>query len=304
MSMSEQLLRRVRSLEMLKTALSQNLQMVDDELNAALAELKREQDETAELRKLLKHNKFYHDKKTHCLAEYFKGKGYLITEIGEVSETSKAKYALAKHILISVDVFEPWLRFIYERKENVYSIDELEGSAKTAVCNFCTQLKKMGWLEWSKDKKSITIDRKIPKTEYSFFNGGWAEDATRYLIERTLHDSNVKCRAIYRGVKLEKYGVERNKDIHEFDLIVEFKDRFYIFETKSGATLGVERWIDHARLFNDLKGGNKFIMCCNDDAVDARLFRPYRLFHLNSIANEFSEMLKKEFLAENKTSMI
>jgi len=293
--MSEMLLNKIRALESLNAALTSSLRVTEEELSCAISELKREQDEAETLRVLLKNNKFHHDKKTHNLAAYFKAKGYLITEIGEVSETSKAKYALAKHILSEVEVFKPFLRFVYERKDTVYDITGLEATAKTAVCNFCTQLKKMGWLEWTKDKTSITIERRIPKAEYPFFNGVWAEDATRYLIEKTLHGSIVKSRAVYRNVKLERFCAERGKDVHEFDLIVEFKDRFYIFETKSGVTLGVERWIDHARLFNGGKSGDRFIMCCNYDTVDARLFRPYRLLHLNRIVEEFSELLRQEF---------
>ena len=293
--MNEELLTKVRNLEALKNVLASTLKDVEGSLADALDALKKDQEATETVERLLAGNKFYQDKKTRRLAEYFKEKGYLITDVNEVTELNKAKYALAKHILTAVEVFKPFLRLIYERKEKTYDLVGLDSIGNTAICNFCTQLKKIGWLDFTKNKNELALERKIPKSEYVFFNGGWAEDATRYMIEKTLHDSPVNSRAVYSGVKLERLGVERNKDLHELDLVVEFKDRFYIFETKSGVTLGVERWIDHARLFNDEKGPNRFIMCCADDSIDARLFRPYRVLHLNRIGEEFSQMLRNEF---------
>lgn len=95
------------------------------------------------------------------------------------------------------------------------------------------------------------------------------------------------------------FGFRRStEDVHEFDFIVEFKDRIYIFETKTGS-LGVERWIDHARRFNDWPGLNRFLMCCADSGLNAKLFQPYRLFHLGALQTEFGEYLKTEFGVRN-----
>lgn len=87
----------------------------------------------------------------------------------------------------------------------------------------------------------------------------------------------------------------RKKSIHEFDFIVEFKDRFFIFETKTGS-LGVERWIEHARMFNDREGPNRFLMCTAMNDLPGRIFQPYRLFHLDTLAvAEFTEYVRREF---------
>lgn len=249
------------------------------------------------MRDACKRNKFLHTKRTHCLAAYFKDKGLLITSLQECTSMTKARYGLAKTIFNTQQALLPVLKFLYSRKGDSISIADLGATDKTAVCNFLTQLKKMGWLEWVKQKDEISVERRIPNDQYVFFNGGWAEEATRYLIEKTLHELNVPHKATYREVKVEDISGRGEK--HEFDFIVEFKDRIFIFETKTGS-LGVERWIDHARMFNDDNGPNRFLMCCNDDSLNARLFRPYRLFHLKTLTDEFGEYVKREFRAVNE----
>ena len=37
----------------------------------------------------------------------------------------------------------------------------------------------------------MSFKRTIPNEQYVFFNGGWAEEATRYLIEKALHDLKI-----------------------------------------------------------------------------------------------------------------
>lgn len=238
-------------------------------------------------------NPFGLKKETRRLATYFWCKGLLITSIQESTPIVRARYNLAKTILDAQDALLPVLRFLYGRKDDAYCISNLSATDKTSVCNFLAQLKRMQWLDYEKKKDLISVSRKIPKDQYVFFNGGWAEDAARYVIEKTLHDLDIPFNKSFREVKVE--GVSGKGNVHEFDFVVEFEDRFYIFEMKTGA-LGVERWIDHARMFNDAKGVNRFLMCSNDDSINARLFQPYRLFHLKTLDSEFGEYVKQEFL--------
>lgn len=301
--MDTMLIQKVRDLEVLKKTLSDCLVNVEASLEDARKFLVWQQKEEACVKKLIAENKFFFDRKYRRLAEYFKLHGLLITSIPEVSQVSKDKFKLAKHIWsrYKIDyekVFKPFLRFIYERKENTFSVDGLDGTQKAALCNACTQLKKMKWLDWDMDKKKTQIrvkERSIPKAEYSYFNGGWAEDAMRYLIEKTLHEIGIPAKGFYRNVKLDAFAPQRGQDVHEFDFIVEFADRFYIFETKTGRSLGVERWIDHARRFNDREGPNRFLMCSGIEKIDERIFWPYKLFHFASMEDELKEFFKKEF---------
>lgn len=287
---------RISHLKALRDSLAAVMNDVEAEMKTQEGILADEMATEESLRVACKRNKFLHTKRTQCLAEYFKAKGLLIASLQECTSISKARYGLAKTIFNTPQALLPVLKFLYLRKGNSISIADLGATEKAAVCNFLTQLKKMGWLEWAKQKDEITIERKIPNDQYVFFNGGWAEDATRYLIEKTLHELNIPHKATYREVKVEDvYG---RGEKHEFDFIVEFKDRIFIFETKTGS-LGVERWIDHARMFNDANGPNRFLMCCNDDSLNAKLFQPYRLFHLKTLTDEFGEFVKHEFKTAN-----
>lgn len=277
--MNDNLEERMTRLRTLRDSLSATLEGVERELNACEAEMSCE-------------NEYLRMKRTHTLATYFKGKGLLITSLQGCTSLTKQKYALAKTIHNSQEALLPVVRFLYQRKGDEIDLSESDAVKKAAVCNFLTQLGKMGWICWTKRKDIVSVERKIPKAQYVFFNGGWAEDATRYLIEKTLHDVGVPHRGTYREVKVE--AVAGQGDVHEFDFIVEFRDRIYIFETKTGS-LGIERWIDHARMFNDADGLNRFLMCCNDDSLKAKLFQPYRLFHLKTLTEEFGEYVKSEF---------
>ena len=290
--LNEILTDRVRWMKSRKEALEAELKLVADELAECEGRLKAEQERAAAVEAACRANKFLHDRRTRRLAEYFKDKGLLITSLQETTPLLKTRYKIAKMIYGAQNALVPVLKVLYARKVDEYDLAGLSTDDKTAVCNFLTQLQKIGWLTWSKKGDVVSFKRTIPNEQYVFFNGGWAEEATRYLIEKTLHDLKIPCSKTYREVKVDAIGPEQ--DVHEFDFIVEFKDRIYIFETKTGS-LGVERWIDHARRFNDWPGLNRFLMCCADSGLNAKLFQPYRLFHLGALQAEFGEYLKAEF---------
>lgn len=290
--MNDNLEERMTRLRTLRDSLSAALSGVEGELKECEKRMSREAESAAAVRETCRRNEYLGTKRTHALATYFKDKGLLITSLQECTALTKQKYALAKTIHNWQKALLPVVRFIYQRKGDDFDLSRLEAVEKAAAYNFLTQLEKMSWICWTKRKDIVSVERKIPKEQYVFFNGGWAEDATRYLIEKTLHDVGVPHKGTYREVKVE--AVEGGANVHEFDFIVEFGDRIYIFETKTGS-LGVERWIDHARMFNDADGLNRFLMCCNDDSLNAKLFQPYRLFHLKTLTEEFGEYVKREF---------
>ncbi len=288
---------QIIKLRTLRDSLSTVLARVEEELKEFEERLAHEVETAANICAECEKNEFLKTKRTRSLAAYFKDKGLLITSLQECTALTKQRYALAKTILAAPKALLPVAKFLYRRDKNEYDVSRLDAEEKVAVRNFLTQLRKMEWISWTKQKDQFTVERKIPKEHYVFFNGGWAEDATRYLIEKTLHDICVPYKKTYREVKVRNIAGHGNS--HEFDFIVEFTDRIYIFETKTGV-LGVERWIDHARMFNETNGLNRFLMCSNDDTLNAKLFLPYRLFHLNALENEFGEYVKREFSAEKK----
>lgn len=292
----EQLIEHIRSLEACRGALRRELEVIDTELARCQTQLDGERARQESEKKAYDENPFLHDKKTRRLAEYFKSKGLLITSIQPLLPLIQKRYRLAKSIHSAKTVLVPFLKFLYDRKSDRYEFPQLVDTEKVSLRNFLTQLKVLEWLDfdWSAPTNTVTVRRNIPKDQYVFFNGGWAEEATRYQIERTLHDLGVPSRATYREVKVE--GLPGTKSVHEFDFIVEFKDRVYIFETKTGS-LGVERWIEHARMFNDVQGPNRFLMCTALNDLPSRIFQPYRLFHLNTLAGEFADYVRRELLS-------
>lgn len=296
MTPMEQMIQHVQSLEACRSALQRELEVIDIELARCQERLNEERVRNETVQKAYDVNAFLHDKKTRRLAEYFKSKGLLITSIQPLSPLIQKRYRLAKTIHTAKTVLVPFLRFLYDRKSESYDFSQLKDTEKVSLRNFLTQLKVLEWLDfdWSTTSNTVTVKRKIPKDQYVFFNGGWAEEATRYQIERILHDLGVPSRATYREVKVE--GLPGTKSVHEFDFIVEFKDRVYIFETKTGS-LGVERWIEHARMFNDVQGPNRFLMCTALNDLPSKIFQPYRLFHLDTLAEEFADYVRREFLS-------
>lgn len=292
-SVKDDIQKQITKLRVLRDSLSHALAEVEGELKECEGQLEAD----AAIRAMCEANEFLRTKRTRALADYFRDKGLLITSLQECTDLTKQRYKLAKMIFNAPEALLPVVKLLYQRKEDRLDVSGYDAVAKTAVCNFLTQLDKMKWIDWTKQKDLITIEQKIPKEHYAFFNGGWAEDATRYLIEKTLHDIHIPHKGTYREVKVR--DITGHGNVHEFDFIVEFKDRIYIFETKTGA-LCVDRWIDHARMFNESKGLNRFLMCCNDDTLNAKLFQPYRLFHLKTLPDEFCEYVKREFGIEDK----
>lgn len=81
----------------------------------------------------------------------------------------------------------------------------------------------------------------------------------------------------------------------ELDIVVDLKDRFYIFETKSGTNLNILTWADRVRIF-ETKDSPKchFITCCLDSSINARIFKPCRLFLLQTLEKQFKQLLEQD----------
>ena len=105
------------------------------------------------------------------------------------------------------------------------------------MLNICANFTKLGWLKFEQKKDEIVVSSSIPPQYKTFLNGGWAEEVNRYLIVKTLNDFTKAHPMKYKlfwDVKLKHIdSTGDNKNDMQLDFIVEVKDRFYIFETKS-----------------------------------------------------------------------
>lgn len=310
MSHRQDLLKRIEALEISRKliddeikrieALKISRELIDEKI--ALANLSLENLE-AEQEAIWKENQFVKDKTTRPLAEYCRSLGYSVVEC-QTQEPDSAFYAIAKTILKYREDAVPFLKELYKRhgdKEFSYSIAKLPADRKTDFLNICTEMKKNGWISFTKNKSKteVLVTSSIPKTNKSFLNGGWAEEANRYLVNKVLTDysSKHKIKFKYRvfwDVKLKLLESEKNNlNDMQLDLVAKINDRFYVFETKTGA-LGIQKWVERAEIFN--QNGNRFLTCCIDySSVDPKLFQPYTLLSLEHLEEQLIELLDRDF---------
>ena len=310
MSHRQDFLKRIEALEISRKliddeikrikALETSRQFFDDKI--ALTKLSLEQLE-AEQEAIWKENQYVKDPATRPLAEYCRSLGYSIVGC-QIQEPESEFYPIAKKIWKFREDAVPFLKELYKRHGDKdgfsYSIAELPPDRKTDFLNICTKMKKNGWISYTqnKSKTELLVTSFIPKKDKSFLNGGWAEEANRYLVNKVLTDysSKHKIKFKYRvfwDVELKLLESEdNNRNDMQLDIVAQINDRFYVFETKSGV-LGIDKWVERAEIFN--KDGNRFITCCMDSSINPKLFQPYRLLSLERLEEQLVELLDQDF---------
>jgi len=108
-----------------------------------------------------------------------------------------------------------------------------------------------------------------------------------------------KCRFdVFYDIKLARSEATGNPVDMQLDLVAQLSDRFYVFDTKTGV-LCIDKWVDRARLFGVDKR-SRYVTCCIDENVPAKLFKPYVLIPLGRLREQLSEMLRKDFANETE----
>ena len=287
MSHRQDLLKRIESLEISR-------KVIDDEIAQAktsLEQLEAKQQATWE------ENPYVKDRTTRRLANYCRSLGYFIVGC-QTKEPDSEFYAIAKTILKRREDAVPFLKALFSHgdKEFSYPIAELPADRKTDLLNICTQMQKNGWISFTKSKSEILVTSSFPKADKTFLNGGWAEDANRYLVNKVLTEYAGRHKMKYKvfwDVRLKQIDSDRsNSNDMQLDLAVQINDIFYIFETKSGA-LGIQKWVERAQIFN--QNGNRFLTCCTDSSVNPKLFQPYSLLALDHLEEQLIELLDQDF---------
>ena len=290
MSKKQDLLKRIEALEISR-------KLIDDEIAQAKASLEQIE---AKQQAAWEENPYVKDRITRPLAEYCRSLGYFIVGC-QTKEPKSEFYAIAKTILKYQEDAVPFLKELYKRhgdKEFSYSIAELPASRKTDFLNICTEMQKNKWISFKKNKSKseLLVISSIPKKDKSFLNGGWAEEANRYLVNKVLTDYSANHEIKYKvfwDVKLKLLESDNNNlNDMQLDLVAKINDRFYVFETKSGV-LGIDKWVKRAGIFN--QNGNRFITCCMDPKANYKYFMPYRLMALEKIEKLFPELLDRDF---------
>ena len=237
----------------------------------------------------------YFKKGTRHLAEFFYSKGFLIVDYGkDVGE----HYQLGKQIYACLDVSWDFVCRLLSSKEQEfrYEKEDISNDAFVDLRNLCFQMQKKGMLEFRMDDRTFIIMPKLNGEHRNYLSGECYEEANRYLIEKTSRDVSKDIGfSVGRNVRLKKAdSCDSNANDVQLDFVGEFEDRFYIFETKAGMRMAIDKWVDRTRLFADEK--NKFITCCLQD-FDPKTFEPFILLPMKSLESDFRNLLEQEFQA-------
>ena len=246
----------------------------------------------------LREDDYANDTATRKLAAFFKSHGMYIADL-QFEERTKEHYALAKQIWKGRQVLIPFIKSIPKKKATtfVYDLKGLLPDDANKIRNLCEVLAKKQWMSCKKQNDGLEITTSLTGLQKNFISGLWAEEITLYLIAKTLKDFTEKRHLKYKifwDLKLKKIYPETKHLVDmQLDLVAEVEDRYYIFETKSGAIHGVEHWVERTHLFQN--NTHRFITCNADENLNPVLFAPLRLFSLQTLESQFNALLKEDF---------
>ncbi len=236
-----------------------------DALIVARDVLQRQIDERVRIRnqELLENDSFFKERKTRKLASFFAELGYRILDFTKKEQPLSTKRAALLMFRIkeyAVPIFKKFVAKACQKQD--IPLDGLEPEVKTTFLQLCDAFERLGWIETERTKHEIKIRRLNDKEAAQFWHGSWAEVVNRSLIESTLQDfaKEHKCPFdVFFNVKLAKIDSSKTSSDMELDIVAQLRDRFYIFETKTGI-LGIDKWVARAKMFSvDQK--SRFITC-------------------------------------------
>lgn len=257
--------------------------------------LQRQIDERVRIRnqELLENDSFFKERKTRKLASFVAELGYRILDFTKKEQPLSTKQAALLMFRIKEYAVPIFRKFVAKAcREQIISLDNLAPKVKTTFLQLCDAFERLGWIETERTKHEIKIRRLNDKEAAQFWHGSWAEVVNRSLIESTLQDfaKEHKCPFdVFFNVKLAKLDSSKTSSDMELDIIAQLRDRFYIFETKTGI-LGIDKWVARAKMFSvDQK--SRFITCCADETIPPYLFEPYQLVPLSALKKTMIQML-------------
>lgn len=271
-----------------------------DALMLARDVLQRQIDERVAIRnrKILERDQFFKERKTKKLASFVAEFGYRVLDFTSKEHSLQTKPAALLVYRIkeyAVPIFRKFVAKAHQKQD--VPLDGLEPEVKTTFLQLCDAFERLGWIETERTKHEIKIRRLNDKEAAQFWHGSWAEVVNRSLIESTLQDfaKEHKCRFdIFFDMKLVKIESEKATPDMQLDIIAQLKDRFYIFETKTGI-LGIDKWVARAKMFTvDQK--SRYITCCADETIPPYLFEPYTLLPLSQLKEQMTRMLKEDLI--------
>ena len=249
-------------------------------------------------REILERDQFFKERKTRKLALFVAELGYRVLDFTSKEHSLQSKQAALLMFRIKGYAVPIFKKFVAKaRQQQEIPLDGLEPEVKTTFLQLCDAFERLKWIATERGKHEITICRLNDKVAAQFWFGGWAEVVNRSLVESTLQDfaKEHKCPFdIFFDMKLATIESEKETPDMQLDIIAQLKDRFYIFETKTGI-LGIDKWVARAKMFTvDQK--SRFITCCADETIPPYLFDPYQLVPLSQLKEKMSRMLEEDLI--------
>ena len=280
-----------------------NMATLQSELDALILArdvLQRQIDERVAIRnqEILERDQFFKERKTRKLASFVAELGYRVLDFTSKEHSLQTKPAALLLYRIKEYAVPIFKKFVTKTcKKQIIPLDDLEPKVKTTFLQLCDAFERLKWIATERGKHEITICRLNDKEAAQFWFGGWAEVVNRSLVESTLQDfaKEHKCPFdIFFDMKLAKIESEKATPDMQLDIIAQLKDRFYIFETKTGI-LGIDKWVARAKMFTvDQK--SRFITCCADETIPPYLFEPYKLLPLSQLKEQMTKMLEEDLI--------
>lgn len=237
-------------------------------------------------------------KEVRELARFFAGHGLLLRKWG--TGKPPEDYALAKTIWSGYEVLAPFLRETVRQVNQhaeTFLYPPLPGEPlpkrdKGRLLTFCAALEKRGMLMTLKEGERLLVE--LRKRDTKFINGGWGERVTLYLVDKTLKTFTKGRHLPHRlfwNLRLQTPSSEQTK--MELDVVAQVGARFYIFETKTGESLDVEKWVERSQRFGTAR--STFLTCTPRDEINPRYFQPCVLIPFSRLEEIFGAMLRRDF---------
>ena len=235
-------------------------------------------------------------RKTRLLAKYVGGLGFRILDYKSKEKPSPEASAAKFMFRIknrAVPIFKELAK--KDNRESVVDLGDFGPEEKSTLIQLCEAFKSFDWISAERSRTELKIKRGRKNQAIQFWNGGWAEIVNRSIIESTLQSFAKEHKLsydIFYDVKLVRLAVEKVSPDMQLDVVARVGDRFYVFETKTGA-LAIDKWVDRAKLFSrDQK--SRFVTCCIDEKIPVQWFRPFCLVPLGRLEEEMSKWLAED----------
>lgn len=295
-------------------------QQILDYLSDIIDREKAALDNTPDFEISEKAEKFRQSRSTKKLFAFFEDKGYHIISLTEKQSIPRDRSQLASLLTKNRKILFPFIKvLIHTQDESSFPVENESQETLTCLLNTCKNFSDRNWIRYEYDKKEKIIKfahlDDLKGEVKHFLSGIFGEYGTAKLIEQALQKfakekSGFKYK-IFHDIKLKKPDSDKQNDM-QLDLVVQLPEGFYIFETKMGKTLAIGDWVDRTRLFASEKdkslevpstahvdrtrsGKNRFITCCADETLNPKIFQPFRLFNLEQLKTQLTDLLQKDY---------